>query len=47
MTTRVPDGTPQEAVDEVRSREAVRARQLSVETTPLTAHPNDPAGDKR
>jgi muconolactone delta-isomerase len=31
MTTHVPDGTAEEAVDAVRSREAVRARELAVE----------------
>ena len=29
MTTRVPDGTPQEAVNDIRAREAVRARELA------------------
>ncbi len=29
MTTRVPDGTPQEAVDDIRAREAARARELA------------------
>ena len=33
MTTRVPDGTPEQAVADVRSREV----------TPLSPHPNDPA----
>jgi muconolactone delta-isomerase len=31
MTTRVPDGTSAREVDEVRSREAVRSRQLAAE----------------
>jgi muconolactone D-isomerase len=31
MTTRVPDGTSDEAVDEMRSREAVRARELAAQ----------------
>jgi muconolactone delta-isomerase len=29
MTTRVPDGTPDQAVDEVRAREAARSRELA------------------
>jgi muconolactone delta-isomerase len=29
MTTRVPDGTPEEAVADIRAREAVRARELA------------------
>jgi muconolactone delta-isomerase len=29
MTTRVPDGTPDQAVDEVRVREAARSRELA------------------
>ena len=29
MTTHVPDGTPEAAVDDVRAREAARARQLA------------------
>jgi muconolactone D-isomerase len=90
MTTHVPDGTPEAAVDDVRAREAERARQLAEqghllrlwrpplapgewrtlglfaavdadeleevlasmplrvwrtdEVTPLSPHPNDPAG---
>jgi muconolactone D-isomerase len=90
MTTHVPDGTPQEAVDEVRAREAAHSRELAEQghllrlwrppllpgewrtlglfaadnadqleqvlasmplrvwrtddVTPLTPHPNDPAG---
>src|SRR6266852_5316098 len=31
MTTRVPDGTPDETVQDVRAREAVRARQLAAQ----------------
>jgi muconolactone delta-isomerase len=31
MTTRVPEGTPAEAVDDIRAREAVRARELAAE----------------
>jgi muconolactone delta-isomerase len=31
MTTRVPDGTPDGAVDDMRAREATRARQLAAE----------------
>ena len=90
MTTRVPEGTPGQAVDDVRAREAARSRELAAqghllrlwrpplrpgewrtlglfaaadggrleevlasmplrvwrsdEVTPLTPHPNDPAG---
>src|SRR5258708_20872222 len=29
MTTRVPDGTPPEAVDDVRAREAAHSRELT------------------
>jgi muconolactone delta-isomerase len=29
MTTRVPDGTPDQAVDDVRAREAARSRELA------------------
>jgi muconolactone delta-isomerase len=29
MTTRVPDGTPDQAVDDIRAREAARARELA------------------
>src|SRR6476620_12000848 len=31
MTTRVPDGTPAEAVDDVRAREAARSRELAAQ----------------
>ncbi len=31
MTTRVPDGTPQEAVDDVRAREAAHSRELAAQ----------------
>jgi muconolactone delta-isomerase len=31
MTTHVPDGTPEEAVDEIRTREAARARELAAQ----------------
>jgi muconolactone delta-isomerase len=31
MTTRVPDGTPEQAVDEVRAREAARSRELAAQ----------------
>ncbi len=31
MTTHVPDGTSDQAVDEMRSREAVRARELAAQ----------------
>ena len=87
MTTRVPDGTPEQAVTDIRTREAARSRELAaqghvlrlwrlrpggpgalglwrardaaemqaileslplwswmtVQTTPLTVHPSDPA----
>ena len=86
MTTHVPDGTPEHAVDDIRAREAARSGELAaqghllrlwrlpgpsralglwnagnpaemqailkslpldpwmtVETTPLTRHPSDPA----
>ena len=86
MTTHVPDGTPDQAVDDVRAREAAHSRELAaaghllrlwrlpgrsralglwnagnpaemqailkslpmdpwmtVETTPLSRHPSDPA----
>ena len=29
MTTHVPDGTPDQAVDDVRAREAARSRELA------------------
>jgi muconolactone D-isomerase len=93
MTTHVPDGTPPEAVDDVRAREAAHSRELAQqghllrlwrpplqpgewrtlglfaaadgeelervlasmplriwrtdEVTPLSPHPNDPAGHSR
>ncbi len=31
MTTHVPAGTPAEAVDEIRAREAARSRELAAE----------------
>src|SRR6476661_6231609 len=31
MTTRVPDGTPDDVVDAVRAREAARSRELAAE----------------
>jgi muconolactone D-isomerase len=31
MTTHVPDGTSPDAVDEIRSREAVRSRELAAQ----------------
>ena len=31
MTTHVPDGTPQQAVDDVRGREAAHSRDLAAE----------------
>jgi muconolactone D-isomerase len=31
MTTHVPDGTPEEAVQEIRTREAARSRELAAQ----------------
>jgi muconolactone delta-isomerase len=31
MTTRIPDGTPEESVNDVRAREAARARELAAQ----------------
>ncbi|MGC0316482.1 muconolactone Delta-isomerase family protein [Kitasatospora acidiphila] len=31
MTTRVPDGTSEQAVEEIRAREAARARELAAQ----------------
>jgi muconolactone delta-isomerase len=31
MTTHVPDGTPEEAVEEIRAREAARSRELAAQ----------------
>jgi muconolactone delta-isomerase len=31
MTTRVPDGTPEEAIQDIRTREAARSRELAAE----------------
>jgi muconolactone delta-isomerase len=31
MTTHVPDGTPQEAVDDIRAREAAHSRELAAQ----------------
>ena len=31
MTTHVPDGTPQQTVDDVRDREAARSRELAAQ----------------
>jgi muconolactone D-isomerase len=31
MTTHVPDGTPQQAVEDVRTREAARSRELAAQ----------------
>jgi Muconolactone delta-isomerase len=31
MTTHVPDGTPEQAVDDVRAREAAHSRDLATE----------------
>ena len=33
MTTHVPDGTSEEAVSDVRAREAVRSRELAAQGT--------------
>jgi hypothetical protein len=42
MTTHVPDGTPAEAVDDVRAREAARSRELAAQGHLLSPHPNGP-----
>jgi len=39
MTTRVPDGTPAEAVDDVRAREAARSRELAAGAATAGARP--------
>ena len=31
MTTSVPDGTPEEAVDDIRTREAARSKELAAQ----------------
>ena len=31
MTTSVPDGTPEEAVDDIRNREAARSKELAAQ----------------
>jgi len=31
MTTRVPDGTPEQAVADIRTREAARSRELAAQ----------------
>jgi muconolactone delta-isomerase len=45
MTTNVPDGTPAEAVDDIRA-DVLASMPLRVwrtdEVLPLTPHPNDP-----
>jgi muconolactone delta-isomerase len=54
MTTLVPEGTPEEAVTDIRAREAARSRELVAQghllrlwtrpdTSPLSPHPSDPA----
>lgn len=44
MTTHVPDGTPGQAVDDARAREALPLDPwMTTELTPLTPHPGDPA----
>jgi muconolactone D-isomerase len=53
MTTHVPEGTPEAAVDDIRQREAAHSRELAAqghllrlwrndEVTPLSPHPSDP-----
>jgi muconolactone delta-isomerase len=53
MTSRVPDGTPEEVVQDIRTREPAHSRKLAAEghllrlwrnddVTPLSPHPNDP-----
>jgi len=39
MTTHVPEGTPETAVDDIRAREAA---WMTEQTTPLSPHPSDP-----
>jgi len=39
MTTQVPDGTPDETVQDVRAREAVRARELAAQRHLLRLSP--------
>ena len=54
MTTHVPAGMPDEAVQGTRAREAARSRELAAQghllrmwrtddVTPLSPHPSDPA----
>jgi len=46
MTTHVPDGTSEEAVADVRGREAADTREapwLTGQITPLVSHPEGPA----
>ena len=50
MTTHVPDGTPEEAVQDIRAREAAHSRELAARghllrlwRPPLSPHPSDPA----
>ena len=47
MTTRVPDGTPEQAVDEVRAREAAHSRDLAAQghLLRLWRLPRDAPGD--
>ena len=47
MTTHVPDGTPQTAVDDTAGMGAILASLplgawMEVQTTPLSPHPSDP-----
>ena len=37
MTTHVPEGTPGQAVEDVRAREAVRSRELTAQGPPSAA----------
>jgi muconolactone delta-isomerase len=47
MTTRVPDGTPEQAVDDVRAREAAHSRDLATQghLLRLWRLPRDAPGD--
>ena len=40
VTTNVPEGTSQEAIADMRGREAAHSRELAAQLSP---HPNDPA----
>jgi muconolactone delta-isomerase len=42
MTTHVPEGTPDQDVDDIRAREAARSRQLAAQGILLRSLPRDP-----